>query len=478
MDLPVKKFKPDVDENGRVIMNQRYIKRLCEEQGLYLTPSVNDKLYLHFKGFSKIQNLEEYVNLCTLYLENNLIRAIECLDNMKSLRFLYLHNNMIKKIENLDNLGNLVSLNLSNNQITKIENLSGLKKLETFNLNNNRLGSPDDIKGLVECPSIKDLDMSNNQITFGEQLLEIFGQMSNLACLYLKGNPLIENFPGYRKKMVCLLPSLKHMDNKQVTDEEKRIAGAWLIGGKDGMLEERMRIYNEKHNKNNENMKDRRAIDLRNEEYERVEREYQDKKKEIMGKVEALERMQSVGYRQIVIRLEKELVEVEKQYAKMEDIVSERLLKKAKKSELEQEEEEEPEIKKSEEKQESEMTEKEFREYMERKNLLWLIPQPVKKETSSSEEGKEENFEEDLNEFTKRFKFEKEFHKEFDSLMKVRAFDFKRVVDMMDRYISELSEQNFTLDMLLQDKQFKELYDMIKKIVNFLSAQNRLSIQS
>ena len=99
MDLKAKKFKPDVDENGRVVMNQRYIKRLCEEQGLYLTPSVNDKLYLHFKGFSKIQNLEEYINLCTLYLENNLIRAIEGLDNLKSLRFLYLHNNMIKKIE-------------------------------------------------------------------------------------------------------------------------------------------------------------------------------------------------------------------------------------------------------------------------------------------------------------------------------------------------------------------------------------------
>lgn len=37
---------------------------------------MNSKLYLHFKNIEKIQNLGEYINLKTLYLENNVIRKI------------------------------------------------------------------------------------------------------------------------------------------------------------------------------------------------------------------------------------------------------------------------------------------------------------------------------------------------------------------------------------------------------------------
>lgn len=38
------------------------------KEGLYEYPELNSKLYLHFKVIQKIQNLEEYVNLKTLYI--------------------------------------------------------------------------------------------------------------------------------------------------------------------------------------------------------------------------------------------------------------------------------------------------------------------------------------------------------------------------------------------------------------------------
>ena len=37
-------------------------------EGLYEYPELNNKLYLHLKNFEKIQNLDEFINLNTLYL--------------------------------------------------------------------------------------------------------------------------------------------------------------------------------------------------------------------------------------------------------------------------------------------------------------------------------------------------------------------------------------------------------------------------
>ena len=54
---------------------------------------MNEKLYLHFKGFKKIQGLAEYVNLKAIWLEGNGIESIMGLDKMPELRMLYLHQN-------------------------------------------------------------------------------------------------------------------------------------------------------------------------------------------------------------------------------------------------------------------------------------------------------------------------------------------------------------------------------------------------
>ena len=36
-------------------MTKQYLKALCKENKLYMTPSINDKLYLHYKGFRCVQ---------------------------------------------------------------------------------------------------------------------------------------------------------------------------------------------------------------------------------------------------------------------------------------------------------------------------------------------------------------------------------------------------------------------------------------
>ena len=59
-----------------MILSENNLKMLCEEDGLYEYPEMNKKIYLHYKVIDRIYGLEKYVNLKSLYLENNVIRKI------------------------------------------------------------------------------------------------------------------------------------------------------------------------------------------------------------------------------------------------------------------------------------------------------------------------------------------------------------------------------------------------------------------
>ena len=81
----------DKDENGKSYLTERYLKELCESNGQFANPALNDTLYLHYKGFSKIENLDSYKNIKSLWLESNGITKIEGLENLPKLRMIYLH---------------------------------------------------------------------------------------------------------------------------------------------------------------------------------------------------------------------------------------------------------------------------------------------------------------------------------------------------------------------------------------------------
>jgi dynein assembly factor 1 len=62
----------DKDENMKRMSKQFFKQFLRGDQKLYYTTeSLNDILYLHFKGFSRIENLEGFTGLKCIYLENN-----------------------------------------------------------------------------------------------------------------------------------------------------------------------------------------------------------------------------------------------------------------------------------------------------------------------------------------------------------------------------------------------------------------------
>jgi len=232
----------------------------CLENEGFETPELNDKLYLHFQGFRKIENLEPYVNVRALWLEGNAISRIEGLSHLVELRSLFLMHNSISRIEGLHGLSNLVTLNLAGNGIDMVEGLSCLPQLNSLNLSKNALASAAAIRHLVECPALTTLDLSDNSLpavtaperpalTAGEsagsvvapgvasgaasECLSVLAAVPRLATLYLKGNPLVRDTRHYRKAALTAMPRLQYLDDRPIFPVERAAVAAWAAGGQE-----------------------------------------------------------------------------------------------------------------------------------------------------------------------------------------------------------------------------------------------------
>uniref|UniRef100_K3WU80 Dynein assembly factor 1, axonemal homolog n=1 Tax=Globisporangium ultimum (strain ATCC 200006 / CBS 805.95 / DAOM BR144) TaxID=431595 RepID=K3WU80_GLOUD len=209
-----------------VEMEKPLLKKLCRDMDLYVTPSINDKLYLHYKGFRTIKNLDEYTGLKVLWLEGNGLGKIEGLEHQTQLRTLYLHENLISKIEGLEAQVLLDTLNLSQNQITKIENLSHMKALTSLALKSNYLVTAQDIEHVLTLPNLSVLDIQSNRVT-DVNIVDILAQMPELKVLYLQGNDVVKHIKQYRKTLVYRCRKLKYLDDRPVFDDERRRVEAW-----------------------------------------------------------------------------------------------------------------------------------------------------------------------------------------------------------------------------------------------------------
>jgi len=110
-------------------------------------------------------------------------------------------------------------LNLAGNAISHVQNLMGLGALTELNLRRNSIETVQDLNSL---PSLQRVFLSNNQIISFDHCACLFA-VTHLMELALDGNPIAES-THYRQYVLDHIKTLRHLDLKRITDEERRIS--------------------------------------------------------------------------------------------------------------------------------------------------------------------------------------------------------------------------------------------------------------
>jgi hypothetical protein len=160
-----------------------------------------------------------------------------------------LSKNLITTIQGLENLSNLVTLDLSNNRISNIDGLQGCKCLKTINLQRNALATAESLEGLIVCPSIDNIDVTNNRIE--GDVISVFSKLPTLHALSVNGNPCTQT-QGFRKRTIAAIPTLSYLD-RPIDEIEKVGAHAFVTEGPEKEQEVRLAfIANQKQQRSDE----------------------------------------------------------------------------------------------------------------------------------------------------------------------------------------------------------------------------------
>ena len=242
------------ESEGLPVMSKAELLQVALSHGGYSTPSLNDTLYLHYKGYRRIENLEDYSSLKSLWLHSNGFVKIENLSHLKELRCLFLQRNAFTRIENLTGLVSLVQLDLSENNIRVVEGLAELNNLTTLNLSKNALENAASIQHLVECKNLSALDLSHNNLA-GEDILACIAGIEKLTSLNMTGNPVCIKVAHFRKKMIVANKSLRYLD-RPIFDEERSTAKEWNRAGPDAEKELKAKLLAQKQEKERKNLEE------------------------------------------------------------------------------------------------------------------------------------------------------------------------------------------------------------------------------
>lgn len=158
---------------------------------------------------------------------------------MTGMKCLYLHQNQIPKMENLLSFSQLSILNLSHNKIKVVEGLENCLELMTVDLSHNEIENITDCDQLKELPKLAHLDLKANKINDKENIVPFVASLPSIVSIYLLSNPCVRLISGLRKQLVLHSPTLYFLDDRPITELERKVIMAFAEGGKEAELKVR-----------------------------------------------------------------------------------------------------------------------------------------------------------------------------------------------------------------------------------------------
>ena len=171
-----------VSTTGRVKDAGQALKGILEANGISEKqynedPGAVKSIEMFLFNFSKIQSLENFTGLTSLFICQQAIPEIEGLDTLVNLEQMWLVETNISKIKGFDSLTKLKKLYLYSNRIKKIENIAHLWQLNTLWLMDNEIEA---ITGLERLEQLTHLNLAQNKIReigssldYNTQLIEL-----------------------------------------------------------------------------------------------------------------------------------------------------------------------------------------------------------------------------------------------------------------------------------------------------------------
>ena len=176
---------------------------------------INDEL------LKKCTFTEDLGSVKELTLTNKEVEDVKGVQSLVGLSDLNLAFNRIKNLSSLGSMGELRYLNVMHNQVRSLQGVGALTSLRVLKVSDNQISS---LEPLSQLTMLEELWVHNNEISDLKEL-EHLRPMTNLSHLWLLPNPCCSKLPPreYRRLLLLMVPSLKVVDTKLITAEEKEV---------------------------------------------------------------------------------------------------------------------------------------------------------------------------------------------------------------------------------------------------------------
>ena len=142
-------------------------------------------------------------------------------EKLSNLLILNISYNNLSNIKDVQFFINLKELYINNNLITDLTFCEFLPQLLIFNAENNLINS---ITSLNTCTKLKILKLSNNKIEYLNSTLRVIKNLKNMTELSIEDNPFLSQLFSYREYFISNYKNIQIIDNEKITDEKRELA--------------------------------------------------------------------------------------------------------------------------------------------------------------------------------------------------------------------------------------------------------------